>query len=524
MSQKTTRPKDRVLRASLPPGDRTRHSKRESHRFKRRVSILLSIVIIAVIIALLLSFRAILFPFIVALILAYVLEPFVGKVARRGLPRWISVILVYICFLGAVWGFGYYLFPKLGYEGEKAIARLQELLRDAPNLYESVESKIESILGGGQLPQQPPPETSPAGGASDERLASRWGFGPNLFLNPTDQSSDVLTLEPVEFMATERALLDSEALRMAPRDSIQGVWGDSDASDDKQRRSNLIIEELQPGVFGVRLRDTTIEVESVGEGRINITPQAQKASENRLQDLQREIVSGLKTALEKAGSGMLSGFLGFTQSIVQGVLGTLIGVVLVFMVAAFMLIGMDDIRPFFRGVVPPKYRTDYDELLTKLDEGLSGVVRGQLLICLVNGVLSGIGFAIFIPEYAIVLAIFAGVMSLIPIFGTIISSVPAVLVGLTSSFATGLFVLVWILGIHFIEANMLNPKIIGTSAKINPVIVVFVLIAGEHMYGLAGALLAVPATSIVQTLISFIYARIRPFLWEGLTENRNQSE
>ncbi|NUN14814.1 MAG: AI-2E family transporter [Myxococcales bacterium] len=469
------------------------------------------------------SFRSILFPFIVALILAYILEPFVGKVARRGLPRWISVILVYICFLGAVWGFGYYLFPKLGYEGEKAMARLQDLLRDAPNLYESVESKIESILGGNSLEQVPaePPATI---AASDERLASRWGFGPNLFLNPADQSFDVLTLEPVEFMATERALLDSEALRMVPGETMQGRWGPEGGVDEKQHRANLIVEELQPGVFGVRLRDTTIEVESVGEGRINITPQAQKASENRLQNLQREIGSGLKTALEKAGSGMLSGFLGFTQSIVQGVLGALIGVVLVFMVAAFMLIGMDEIRPFFRGVVPPRYRTDYDELLTKLDEGLSGVVRGQLLICLVNGILSGIGFAIFIPEYAIVLAIFAGVMSLIPIFGTIISSVPAVLIGLTSSFATGVFVLVWILGIHFIEANMLNPKIIGTSAKINPVVVVFVLIAGEHMYGLAGALLAVPATSIVQTLISFTYVRIRPFLWDGLAENRNQSE
>jgi predicted PurR-regulated permease PerM len=163
--------------------------------------------------------------------------------------------------------------------------------------------------------------------------------------------------------------------------------------------------------------------------------------------------------------------------------------------------------------VPPRYRSDYDDLLGRLDRGLSGVVRGQLMICLVNGVLSGIGFLIFIPEYAIVLAIFAGVLSLIPIFGTILSSVPAVLVGLSISLGTAVAVLGWILGIHFIEANILNPKIIGTSAKINPVVVIFVLIAGEHTYGLAGALLAVPATSVVQSIVAFAYERARPHLW-----------
>jgi hypothetical protein len=56
------------------------------------------------------------------------------------------------------------------------------------------------------------------------------------------------------------------------------------------------------------------------------------------------------------------------------------------------------------------------------------------------------------------------------------------------------------LGIHQVEANFLNPKIIGTAAKIHPCLVVFVLITGEHFFGLWGALLAVPAWSILQSL------------------------
>jgi predicted PurR-regulated permease PerM len=63
-------------------------------------------------------------------------------------------------------------------------------------------------------------------------------------------------------------------------------------------------------------------------------------------------------------------------------------------------------------------------------------------------------------------------------------------------------VLLWIIGIHQVEANLLNPKIIGVAAKIHPVLVVFALIVGEHFYGLWGALLAVPTLSLTQSVFN----------------------
>ena len=62
--------------------------------------------------------------------------------------------------------------------------------------------------------------------------------------------------------------------------------------------------------------------------------------------------------------------------------------------------------------------------------------------------------------------------------------------------------LLWIIGVHQIEANLLNPKIIGVAAKIHPVLVVMSLIIGEHFFGLWGALLGVPALSIVQSVFN----------------------
>jgi hypothetical protein len=68
-------------------------------------------------------------------------------------------------------------------------------------------------------------------------------------------------------------------------------------------------------------------------------------------------------------------------------------------------------------------------------------------------------------------------------------------------------VLGWVVAIHQLEANVLNPKILGDSARVHPVLVVFALLTGEHFYGVFGALLAVPVLSITQTV--FLHLRER---------------
>ena len=170
------------------------------------------------------------------------------------------------------------------------------------------------------------------------------------------------------------------------------------------------------------------------------------------------------------------------------------------MVAAYLMLTHEKVIGFFRGLVRPTARHDFDRLLRRIDQGLAGVVRGQLLICLVNGILTAIGFALIGVKYWPVLALVASVGSLIPIFGSIFSSVPAVAIGLTQSVTTAFLVLGWVILIHQIEANYLNPKIIGTQAHLHPVLIVFVLLAGEHWFHAVGALLAVPVLSIARSL------------------------
>jgi predicted PurR-regulated permease PerM len=174
------------------------------------------------------------------------------------------------------------------------------------------------------------------------------------------------------------------------------------------------------------------------------------------------------------------------------------------MLAAYLMLTRDRILGFFTLLVRPHARGDFTHFLARMDRGLSGVVRGQLTISLINGVLSAVGFAFVGLKYWPVLALIAMIFSLIPIFGSIASAIPAVALALTQSLGTAVFVLVWIVGIHQLEANILNPKIMGDAAKIHPVLVIFSLLVGEHFFHIVGALLAVPCMSIAQTLFQHL--------------------
>ena len=206
-----------------------------------------------------------------------------------------------------------------------------------------------------------------------------------------------------------------------------------------------------------------------------------------------------------------------TRALITGVFKGVFTFFLMLMVAAFITIDADRIRAYFRSLVPPEWAADAAALIRRIDRSLAGVVRGQVTICMVNGVLTFAGLLLFGVKFAFLLATVATFFALIPIFGTIISSVPIVLLGLAQSWRAGLGMLFWIIGIHALEAYFLNPKIMGTAARIHPVVVVFALIAGERTYGLLGALFGVPVAAVLVACFEFARRKAQPVPLE-LTE------
>ena len=270
--------------------------------------------------------------------------------------------------------------------------------------------------------------------------------------------------------------------------------------------NELIVRPLGDGSFAVDLEHVQLAATQREDGTWVLGPPS-AADED-----EAELGGALKRFVAAQGAKLGAVIGPALSALVAGVADFLTNFVITFMIAAFILVDLRRVNAFVRGLVPQEYRGDFEVLWASMDRGLGGVVRGQLLICLVNGLLTFVGLVLFGVKYSFLLGLMAGAFSLIPIFGTIISSVPIIVIAAASSddglsLGPALAMLAWISGIHLLEANVLNPKIIGDSAHIHPVIVIFALLAGESMFGLVGALLAIPATSLIQAFYLFMRQR-----------------
>lgn len=223
-------------------------------------------------------------------------------------------------------------------------------------------------------------------------------------------------------------------------------------------------------------------------------------------DLKKEFSGYVSDFTDLVGSGVRLAWVR-AQWLVRNLIGFVFKLFLVMMMTAFILADPERVTRFIFSMIPINDRAVFDGLLDRIDSGLSGVVRGQVIICLLNGSLTLVGLLVLGVPLPFVLAGLATILSLIPIFGSIISTIPIVAVTLTDSAPRALMALLWIVAIHLLESNVFNPKIMGDAARIHPVVVILALLVGEHYYGLVGALFAVPIASILLTMFKFVLAR-----------------
>ncbi len=265
---------------------------------------------------------------------------------------------------------------------------------------------------------------------------------------------------------------------------------------------------LPDGRFAVQMTSNGVEIKPTADGGYHLQALETAPEPANLEDKLRSFVKKSMIGLQSK----LNDVVRVLQDVIAGFIRGIFLFFFTLMIGAFILIDLDKVHAFMRGLFPANTREDYDVIISGIDKGLSGVIRGQLLICVINGCLTYVGLLTFGIKYKLILAMAAGIMSLIPIFGSILSAVPIVIVALSSGeegvdIFRGVVMVLWIVGIHLVEANVLNPKIIGTAAKIHPVLVIFALFFGEFSYGLVGALLAVPILSAIQVIFMYFYRK-----------------
>jgi predicted PurR-regulated permease PerM len=167
--------------------------------------------------------------------------------------------------------------------------------------------------------------------------------------------------------------------------------------------------------------------------------------------------------------------------------------------------------------LPVTWRDEVWTVLTTIERVFGRWVRGQLLLGVTVGVATFAGLLVlgwFVDprfiQFAVFLAVIAGVLELLPIIGPIISAIPTLLVALTASDPVLAVVAVIVLytAVQQLENAVLVPKIQGDAVQLHPSVVIFVLIIGGAIGGLLGAILSIPITAAARDVYRYLFMKL----------------
>jgi len=139
-------------------------------------------------------------------------------------------------------------------------------------------------------------------------------------------------------------------------------------------------------------------------------------------------------------------------------------------------------------------------IVNQLEKRLGMWVSAQLMLMLIIGILSYIGYVIIGVNFALPLAIIAGILELVPNIGPTIASILAGIFGLTISPITGLLAVIWGIIVQQLENNFIVPKIMKEAIGINPLITILLIASGARLGGVVGAIIALPLYITAETI------------------------
>ena len=215
-----------------------------------------------------------------------------------------------------------------------------------------------------------------------------------------------------------------------------------------------------------------------------------------IQDTLKETVLNFTNSFAKKIENGGDGIFKSVSSVLTGISFFTITMIITF----YMTMEEDGPSRLIKAVIPKKFHCFSLKILSKIQKTVGSWLKGQLSLSFIIGALCYIALVIFGVNYAILLALFAGVTEIIPYIGPVLGAIPAVLIALTQSPTKGLFVLIIYIVIQQLENNLIVPKVMKKSVGLNPIIVIIVIMIGVKIAGIAGALLAVPFTAVIQVL------------------------
>ena len=190
----------------------------------------------------------------------------------------------------------------------------------------------------------------------------------------------------------------------------------------------------------------------------------------------------------------------YTNMVTRGILS----IVATFLLAYYWTQESNLILRTLLRLVPQSRRNDIRRLLDLAELRMGGYIRGQGILCLAVGLAAFIAYSLIGLPYTLVLAMIAGLMEMIPVFGPILGAIPALLVAISVDPGKAIWVLVATGVIQMLENAWLVPRIMKNSMGVNPIIIILSLVAFSSVFGFPGALLAIPLAALIQLIVDRI--------------------
>lgn len=179
-------------------------------------------------------------------------------------------------------------------------------------------------------------------------------------------------------------------------------------------------------------------------------------------------------------------------------LGGVLGFVLLVVISFYLSVQQDGILNFIKTITPSNHRRYIVGLWTRSENKIGLWLQGQLLLCVIVAVLVYLGLTLLGIKHALLLAVLAGVFELIPLFGPILSAVPAIAVAFVDGgFAIAIIVMALYLIIQQFENQLIYPLVVKKVVGVPPIISIVALVIGAKLAGFLGLLFSVPVAAIL---------------------------
>ncbi|OGG86797.1 hypothetical protein A2V95_01470 [Candidatus Kuenenbacteria bacterium RBG_16_41_7] len=190
---------------------------------------------------------------------------------------------------------------------------------------------------------------------------------------------------------------------------------------------------------------------------------------------------------------------------ITSIFGGLFSLLVVLVITFYLTVEENALKYFIKFLTPLKYRAYTMDLINRMQYKIGLWLRGQLLLSIIVGILVYAGLLLFGVKYALLLALIAAILEIVPYLGPWISGIIAVFIAFSDgSIIKVLLVALWYLLVQQAENNIIVPKLMGRMVGLNPIIVIMAIIIGFKLGGVIGGMMGVPVAAAIAVYLTDI--------------------